>query len=300
MRSIYGLAAATVMVAVGVSALYQGPVTAQVNDGVLTGTVTSTAGPEAGVWVIAETDDLETVFRKIVVTDDEGRFLLPELPAATYDVWVRGYGLVDSSPIAATPGADLALTATIAATPQEAAQVYPSNYWLALIDLPDSHEFPGTGDTGNGINENLQTQGEWINVLKGCQRCHQVGNERTRVVPDLDEFDSSLAAWDDRTQRGQRGSLMSSFITQFGRQRGLEMVSEWSDRIAAGAVPPTPPRPSGIERNVVLTQWNWGNNVAFVHDEIATDKRNPRVNANGPIYGVDIGNDFLLITDPGQ
>ena len=78
------------------------------------------------------------------------------------------------------------------------------------------------------------------------------------------------------------------------------MVADWSARIAAGAVPPAPPRPTGVERNVVLTMWNWGDNVAFVHDEIATDKRNPRVNANGPIYGVDIGNDFLLITDTEQ
>ena len=61
--------------------------------GVIAGTVESTAGPEAGVWVIAETDELETKFVKIVVTDDAGRFLLPELPSATYDVWVRGYGL---------------------------------------------------------------------------------------------------------------------------------------------------------------------------------------------------------------
>ena len=72
--------------------------------GVITGIVTSTNGPEAGVWVIAETDDLETMFRKIVVTNDEGRFLIPELPDVTYRVWLRGYGLVDSTPTAGTPG----------------------------------------------------------------------------------------------------------------------------------------------------------------------------------------------------
>ena len=69
------------------------------NTGVITGVVRSDDGPEAGVWVIAETDDLHTTFRKIVVTDDEGRYLLPELPPAAYDVWVRGYGLVDSDPV---------------------------------------------------------------------------------------------------------------------------------------------------------------------------------------------------------
>ncbi|MDA1091960.1 MAG: carboxypeptidase-like regulatory domain-containing protein [Acidobacteria bacterium] len=300
MRRTYGLVVAVALAAAWVGITEDHSVAAQADDGMITGVVTSADGAEAGVWVIAETDDLETVFRKIVVTDDDGKFLMPEMPDAGYDVWVRGYGLLDSTPVTARPGADLSLAATVAPTPQEAAQVYPANYWLALIDLPGAHEFPGTGDAGNGINERLQDQGEWINVLKGCQRCHQVGNERTRVVPDLDQFDSTVAAWEDRTRRGQRGSLMSSFITQFGRARGLDMVADWSDRIAAGALPPVPPRPSGIERNVVLTMWNWGDNVAFVHDEIATDKRNPRVNANGPIYGVDIGNDFLLITDTEQ
>ena len=270
----------------------------QTNDGVIQGRVTSTAGPEAGVWVIAETDDLETVYRKIVVTDDDGRYLLPELPEATFDVWVRGYGLVDSEPVEGRPGDQLDLTAVVASTPAEAAQVYPSNYWLSLINLPETHEFPGTGPDGNGIGETMETQAHWINNLKGCQRCHQVGSERTREIPDLTDFDSARAAWDDRTQRGQRGSLMYSFITRFGQERALDMLVDWSDRIAAGEAPEAPPRPQGIERNVVITMWNWGDNVAFVHDEIATDKRNPRVNANGPIYGVDIGNDYLLVTDP--
>ena len=208
MRSTMGFAGALVAAALWIGVQSDAALQAQENTGVITGTVTSGNGPEAGVWVIAETDDLETVFRKIVVTNDDGRFLLPELPDAGYDVWVRGYGLLDSRAVDARPGGTLALSATVAPTPQAAAQVYPSNYWLSLIDLPDTHEFPGTGDDGNGINERLQNQGEWINVLKGCQRCHQVGNERTRVVPDLDRFDSTIAAWEDRTQRGQRGSLM--------------------------------------------------------------------------------------------
>ena len=73
------------------------------------GVVTSSNGPEAGVWVIAETNDLPTRFRKIVVTDDRGRFLLPQLPKAIFKVWVRGYGLVDCGAVAATPGQHLAL-----------------------------------------------------------------------------------------------------------------------------------------------------------------------------------------------
>ena len=68
------------------------------------GVVTSSKGPEAGVWVIAETTDFPVKFRKIVVTDDQGRYLLPELRNANYKVWVRGYGLVDSEPVNAKPG----------------------------------------------------------------------------------------------------------------------------------------------------------------------------------------------------
>jgi hypothetical protein len=266
--------------------------------GFIEGIVRSSAGPEAGVWVIAETDELATKLRKIVVTDDQGRFVLPELPAATYRVWVRGYGLADSTPVKAAPGRPLELTAPVARSPQEAAQVYPGNYWLALIDLPPASEFPGTGPAGNGINPRMTSQSEWINNLKGCQRCHQVGSKATREIPDADKFPSAIAAWDHRVQRGQRGSLMNSFMTGFGRPRGLQMFTDWTRAIQEGRVPEAPPRPRGIEQNVVITMWNWGDNVAFVHDEVSTDKRNPRVNAGGPVYGVDIGNDNLLIVNP--
>ena len=61
------------------------------------GVVTGPRGPEAGVWVIAETTDLPTKFVRIVVTDDRGRYVVPDLPKANYSVWVRGYGLVDSA-----------------------------------------------------------------------------------------------------------------------------------------------------------------------------------------------------------
>ena len=264
----------------------------------ITGVVTSSAGPEAGVWVIAETGDLPTTFRKIVVTDDAGRFLLPELPAASYSVWVRGYGLVDSAPVAAAPGQDLRLEAAVARTPQEAAAVYPASYWLALIEPPEADEFPGTGPEGNGISEQLRTRDEYLYNVKACLRCHQVGGEFTRTHPAGSDYDSTVDAWDARVRMGQRGAEMSMWMSRFGRERGLRMFADWSDRIAAGEVPPAPPRPRGIERNLVLTQWEWTDEMGKIHDEASTDKRNPRVNANGPIYGVDIANDNLAMLDP--
>src|SRR5438552_2541381 len=99
----------------------------------LGGTVTSAKGPEAGIWVIAETTDLPTKFARIVVTDDRGRYLLPDLPKANYAVWVRGYGLVDSSKVQGAPGKTLNLTAVVAPDARAAAQYYPAGYWFSLV-----------------------------------------------------------------------------------------------------------------------------------------------------------------------
>ena len=267
-------------------------------DGDITGVVSSVSGPEAGVWVIAETHDLDTQFRKIVVTNDDGRFALPDLPAADYEVWVRGYGLLDSEPVTGTPGQSLNLEVGQAATPQEAAQVYPANYWYSLLEPPAEAEFPGTGSSGNGISESLQSQAAWVDLTKqGCQLCHQMGNQFTYDTSHLTQFDSTAEAWDHRITFGQRGSQMSNVMNRFGRDRGLTMFADWSDRIAAGEVPEAPPRPAGVERNVVLTMWEWGNETSYVHDEVTTDKRDPTVNADGLVYGVSITQDTLVITD---
>src|SRR4029077_19666206 len=116
------------------------------------GVVTSSKGPEAGVWVIAETTELPTKFTKIVVTDDRGRYLMPDLPKANYKVWVRGYGLVDSQAIQSAPGQILNLAAVVAPSARAAAEYYPAVYWFSLMHVPDKSEFPGTGPKGNGIN----------------------------------------------------------------------------------------------------------------------------------------------------
>jgi hypothetical protein len=283
----------------GLISFVQTDVDAADNTGVISGVVTSTAGPEAGVWVIAESDDLPTKYRKIVVTDDRGRYVLPELPkGASFKIWVRGYGLVDSKPVTAKTDSDLNLTALVAKTPKEAAEYYPASSWAALIEPPKPNEFPGTGPKGNGINPLLKSQDEFISIIKSCERCHQLGTKITRTIPDKEKFDSSEAAWAHRVTRGQRGAEMAAFLNRFGRERALKMFVDWTDRIAAGEVPPAPARPQGVERNVVITMWNWNDQYGMVHDEIATDRRNPRINPNGPIYAVDWTNDWLTWVDP--
>src|SRR5688572_9684205 len=99
----------------------------------IVGVVTGPRGPEAGVWVIAETRDLPTPYTKIVVTDDQGRYAIPDLPKATYNVWVRGYGLVDGQKNRATPGSTLNLLTGREATPKEAAEIYPGKIGRAHV-----------------------------------------------------------------------------------------------------------------------------------------------------------------------
>ena len=174
------------------------------------GSVSGARGPEAGVWVIAETRDLPTKMAKIVVTDDQGRYLIPDLPKANYDVWVRGYGLVDSPKTQSAPGKTVNLKAVPAPSPKEAAEYYPARSWFALLQLPPKSDFPGTGPQGNGISPNMKSQGEWVRSIvstDGCTGCHQLGNKATREIPkNLGVFDSSSAAWDRRIQSGQAGA----------------------------------------------------------------------------------------------
>jgi hypothetical protein len=276
-----------------------GPVSIDADD--IGGVVTSTKGPEAGVWVIAETTGLPTKYSKTVVTDDRGRYLVPDLPKATYTVWVRGYGLVDSPKVESAPGKLLNLTAVVAPNPLAAAQLYPAAYWHALLQVPAPSEFPGTGVKGNGISENVKSQADWVSRIKtgGCQACHQLGNKATRELsPKLGTFKSSADAWEHRVQVGQAGPNMLNQINNMGR-RALTQWGDWTDRIKAGEVPPAPPRPQGLERNVVLTQWDYGDAKKYTHDANSTDKRNPTVNANGPIYiDPEVSTDALYVVDP--
>src|SRR5438093_683505 len=172
-----------------------------------------------------------------------------------------------------------------------------------MLKIPDKGEFPGTGEKGNGIAENLKSQGEWLNVVKtnGCITCHQLGNKATRTIPkELGEFKSSAEAWARRIVSGQAMTTMLTRIKELGPNKSVGLWADWTDRIAAGELPKSkPPRPQGVERNVVITLWDWSRPTAYLHDEISSDKRNPTINANGPIYGAtEFSTDFVPVLDP--
>src|SRR3954471_4731866 len=125
--------------------------TMKVKNDEIGGVVSSANGVEAGVWVIAETTDLPTRYIKEVVTNDQGRYLIPSLPQATYKVWARGYGLMDSPKLETRPGKQIDLAPTVAPDKISAAHYYPANYWYSMLHIPKENEFPGTGSGGNGI-----------------------------------------------------------------------------------------------------------------------------------------------------
>ncbi len=257
------------------------------------GVVTSANGLEAGVWVIAETGDFDTFFARIVVTDDAGRFLLPDLPEANYEVWVRGYGLADSVKIAGLRGDVIDLTAVVAPSEAVAAEVYPAAAWYAMMHLPDESELD---HVAGGLNE-------YLGIMKNqsCVGCHQLGNLATRTIPEaLGEFESGQDAWVRRVQSGQAAGQMINVLA--GRLGGvpLRYLADWTDRIAAGELPSfKPERPQGIERNVVATVRDWADSKSYLHDLTSTDRRDPTLNGYGLIYGApELSTDNFPILNP--
>ena len=260
------------------------------------GVVTGPNGPEAGVWVIAETRDLRVRYIKSVVTDDQGRYVLPDLPSANYDVWVRGYGLVDTAKVSGRPGKQMHFRTTTAPDAAAAAQYYPAIYWYSMLRIPGEDQF------GRDPDITAKTQTRWIDAMKsnGCIGCHQLGQISTRTIPGtFRDTASSVEAWQRRIRAGQSGEQMPNQLDSLG-PLSVKLFAEWTDRIAKGELPHVrPERPKGIERNIVVTLRDWMTEKHYLHDLIASDRRYPTVNAYGPLYGSpEYSSDEIPILDP--
>jgi hypothetical protein len=258
------------------------------------GVVSGPKGPEAGVWVIAETRDLPVRYIKSVVTDDQGRYLVPDLPRAKYQLWTRGYGLVDGPKETSAPGRLVNLQATPAPSEAAAARYYPAIYWYAMLRMPAADSF---GTDGYPANFKLT---DWLNAMKsnGCIGCHQIGQLSTRTIPEAFNSESSEQAWIRRVQAGQSGQMMLNALKNLG-PAAVRNFAEWTDRIASGELPHAKPvRPQGVERNIVVTLREWMDEKHYLHDLIASDRRNPTVNAYGPLFGSpEYSSDLIPILD---
>jgi hypothetical protein len=227
--------------------------------------------------------------------------MLPDLPAVNYKVWVRGYGILDSKPIDSKPTtASVALKVETAKTPADAAKVYPGDYWLSMLAPPPASAFPRTEQASNRMID----QDHWIDQLKkGCNFCHQLGSPLSRDIqhvfvakPDLPKTHAD--AWEWRLGVGVRGTNMYGTMTQMGKDITVKALADWTESIEKGALPPVPARPSGIERNVVSTQWDIGDDHSFMHDQISTSKQNPKLNGGGNLYAVSAGHGTLVVLNP--
>ena len=232
-----------------------------IDDDDIGGVVTGPKGPEAGVWVIAETRDLPVRFIRIVVTDDKGRYVIPDLPKATYNVWVRGYGLVDSPKVKSVPGKQLSLKAVLAPDEKSAAKYYPAQYWYSMMKIPEAKVF-GSKEAP----ENFKLT-DYLNLMKnnGCVGCHQLGQLSTRTIPKFHlDGRTHEEAWVRRIQSGQAGENM---IHQAAGQMGglpFKYLADWTERVAKGELPHTKPvRPQGLERNIVVTLRDWHNDKQY-------------------------------------
>jgi hypothetical protein len=215
---------------------------------------------------------------------------------------VRGYGLVDSPKVKGTPGKSLNLNAVIAPSEAAAAKYYPAIYWYSMLKIPAASEFGGKSKIPAKV-----TQTEWLNSMKsnGCIGCHQMGQLSTRTFPrnvpfPLNDYKTSEEAWFRRIQSGQSGETMFNTLVKNLGGAPMRYYADWTDRIAKGELPHAKPsRPQGVERNIVVTTWDWLDEKHYLHDLIASDRRYPTVNAYGPLFGsTEYSTDIIPVLDP--
>ena len=274
-----GVLAAAAAAAIAIAAA-RVEVAAAENTGFISGVVTSGKGPEAGVWVIAETQGLRrqssarSSSPTIRAASSCPSCRLRELRALGARLRARRLEADDRQ----VRAADVKLAAVLAPTPQEAAQSLSRQLLGVDAQAAGSQRVPrhraqgqrhrAGDDDAERLDQHHQSRAD-VAIRSAASR--------RGSIPDRDKFASSIAAWDHRVQRGQRGPEMSAFMTGFGRERGLKMFADWTDTHQERRRAARRRRVrSGIERNVVITMWNWGDEYGFIHDEIATDRRNPR------------------------
>jgi hypothetical protein len=163
---------------------------------------------------------------------------------------------VDSPRVRTALGQRLDLKAVVAPDGRAAAQVYPANYWLGLLEIPQGEH--------SAKEIALET--------KACFSCHQVGTRATReLTKGVSSYASSLGAWDQHVMMGPNGVNMSGVLKRLGAQH--KAFADWTDRIAAGAYPEAPPRQTGVERNLVISMWDWALPTSRRSDAAGTDER---------------------------
>ena len=290
----------------GAASRAAGPRRVSIGDTDLGGVVTGPNGPEAGVWVIAETTDLPTKFAKMVVTDDQGRYVLPELPKANYEVWVRGYGLVDSPKVDSRARQDpQSAPPCPRPTRRRRREYYPAIYWFSMLQDAGQERIPRhrrAAATAFRPRSAARRSGSTASRPTAASAAiSSATRRRARSRRSSAQFDSSYSAWVRRIQSGQASETMARTIGRLDTQRALKLFRGLDRphrrrRVAQGRSRSGRRASSATSSSRV---WDWGSPKMYLHDEIATDRRNPTVNANGPIYGSpEWSTDHVPVLDP--
>ena len=200
------------------------------------GVVSGPNGPEAGVWVIAETSELPTKYAKMR-RYRRSRPLRHPGPAElrTTRSGYAAMGWWTRRRCAPKPGQQLNLTAVPAPNERAAAHYYPAIYWYAMMHMPAEKDFGGSTDIPKNITRELWRQ-RMGNV--DCIGCHQLGQEATRTIPaQFGEFKTGAEAWMRRVSSGQTGEFMTNRIA--GQLAGVpfKYLGDWTDRVAKGELP---------------------------------------------------------------
>ena len=213
----------------------------RIGDNDLGGVVSGATGPEAGVWVIAETTELPTAFAKIVVTDDQGRYVIPDLPQGELrclGARLRAHQLAESCRRHRARCVDL--TAVPAPNAAAAAQYYPAIYWYSMLNIPDREPVFGPEARREHAGQYQPPKRQWLNIIKttGCIACHGIGTLGTRTIPAaLGISHLRRTRGQRRIQSGQAETTMVNTISRLDPPLAFQYFGDWTDRIAKGELP---------------------------------------------------------------
>ena len=249
----------------------------------IAGIVKDEAGhPLAGAWVTGVNATTSSHPRKTVVTDENGRYVIPDLPGPNpYQVRARVYGYADRwiKNVSAGTVVNIEYQAQDRLGSKETAAQYPAQYWLSLVDVPSESKVKAAG---------FEDQRHWMGQFNMvCQLCHQLGTAATRRPKTRAEWDAVL----------KLAGNMDGFANLLNRDLLLDALAGWSEKIKGGALPPeASPRPAGKAAQYILSEWEVGTPFSYQHDLAASYVWDPAIGAAPPrgatgkwVYTGDIG-----------
>ena len=253
------------------------------------GVVTGAKGPEAGVWVIAETGTADSIredrrHRRSRPVPDPGpaegelRRLGPRLRPRRFR---EGQGHARPHP---------GLDRESRAEPARRRAVLPRRLLGVDDQLPRHERVPRQGRQRRRRDGHepgsVRLPREVGRHLGSCFTCHQFGDKATRETPkSLGTFANSHDAWLRRIQSGQVGRRHGEDV-QHARHPARPSRCSQTGRTGSPRASCRRRRRDRRASSGTSSSRNGTGGRQDISPRLAvTDRRNPTVNANGPVYG---------------